>query len=92
MDIFLGMQVDCTPVQAWFCGGVVARVDQYKSDGTWMRVQFLQVAGPGRPSHVAVRSSLMSVGSCHKPTCIDMSTASGMQVWWDGGSRHKCAQ
>lgn len=61
----LMMQVHCTPVSAWYNGGIVARVDQYKSDGTWMRVQFLQVAGPGVPSHVAVRSSLMSVRAPH---------------------------
>ena len=59
------MQVDCTPEQAWYSGGIVARVDEYKSDGTWVRVQFLQVAGPGMPSHVAVRSSLILVGSSH---------------------------
>ncbi len=45
-------------MQAWYNGGIVVRADQYKSDGTWLRVQFLQLAGPGVPSRVYVRSSL----------------------------------
>ena len=50
------VQVDCTPVQAWYNGSIVVHAEQYKSDGTWLRIQILQILGPGMPSHVSVRS------------------------------------
>jgi hypothetical protein len=37
------------------------RVDQYKADGSWLRMQALQVAGPGTLSGVAARSSTQVV-------------------------------
>ena len=42
---------------------MVLRIDQYKTDASWMRMQALQVAGPGQLSGVAVRRSAQQVSS-----------------------------
>jgi hypothetical protein len=59
------VQVDCTPVQAWYNGNVAIRVDRYKADGSWLRLQVLQVAAYGMPSSVSIRTSHGKV-SCRR--------------------------
>lgn len=46
----------CAANEGWYSGGIVVRVDGYKTDASWLRVQLLQVAGPGAVTGVSVRT------------------------------------
>ena len=53
------LQVHCEPDSSYYGGGVALRVDAYKQDGSWMRLQAVQTPLP--LSAVSVQTSAEAV-------------------------------
>ena len=55
-------QAPCAASGDWYGGQLVVKGDAYKTDGSWLRIQILQVPGPGSAAAVAMRTSGTQAG------------------------------
>ncbi len=72
-------QVPCAASGDWYGGQLVVKGDAYKTDGSWLRLQLLQVSGPGSAAAVAMRTS---GAQARQPVSVSLSPGKPTLITW----------